>query len=159
MLAELRRANARSRGKQLINRKIRQCVRALISRHACVSFHPVPLNLMARDFGVESLPEVDVLHGFAIGGAPIATLPLREPFENAVAHVLRIGIERHFRRSLQCGQRLDGRSELHAIVGRQRLGAFDLALMQTRGQHGAPAAWTRIAATCAVGVDGDEGHE
>lgn len=139
----------------LVDRLIRELIRALVARNAGVTFHPVPFDAVSFDLLFERLPEIDVLHGLAVRSAPIATFPLLDPFENAVTNVLRIGVERHRAGAIQCGERANRGRELHAIVRGERFRAAQLFAMRTEHEHGAPAARAWIAAARAVRIDDD----
>ena len=61
---------------QFIDGAIGQSIRLLIFRMTTVSFHPVPLDIVALRDVVQSLPEVYILHGFVTGGLPATALPV-----------------------------------------------------------------------------------
>src|SRR5258708_18706234 len=86
-----------------------------------VALHPVPGDTVRPGETIELLPQVHVLHRLLVGGAPAAALPFRQPFADALLHVLRIGVDLDPARRLERFQRADDRGDLHAIVGRLRL--------------------------------------
>src|SRR5258708_6516098 len=118
-----------------------------------VALHPVPGDTVRPCETIELLPQVHVLHRLLVGGAPAAALPLRQPFADALLHVLRIGVDLDPARRLERFQRADDRGELHAIVGRLRLAAEQLPFLTVNLQDRAPASPTRVALAGSVGVD------
>ena len=56
-----------------------------------VAFGPLPDSLMAADLFVEILPEVLVLDGLLVFGAPVVALPGVDPLGDALADVFAIG--------------------------------------------------------------------
>src|SRR5688572_24105670 len=117
--------------------------------------HPVPLHLVRGGDLVQLLPQVDVLHRLLGGGLPAARLPHAQPLRDALLHVLRVGEEAHAAGAIERRKRLDHGGELHAVVGRVRLAAEELALGAVELEHGAPAARAGIALAGPVGVDDD----
>src|SRR5690606_18057102 len=63
--------------------------------------------------------------------------------------------ERHLAWAIECRERTNCSSELHAIVRRLRLSTAQLLLMLPCDQHRAPTARARISSAGAIGVDGD----
>ena len=61
----------------------------------------------------------------------------------------------HVAWAVQGLKRLDRRGQLHAIVGGERLAAFQLLFASAVAQYGAPTAGAGIARTGAVGPDRD----
>ena len=120
---------------------------------AGVTAQPVPMHFVALQRRVELLPQVDVAHRLPVGGAPAIAFPDMDPFGDAAAQVLAVGMEIDDARALERLERRDGGGELHAIVGRMRLAAFELALLAVPGEHRAPAAGPRISRAGAVGVN------
>ncbi len=106
----------------------------------------------------QRLPQIDILYRLLVGGSPVAQLPLRHPFEDAFAHVLRVGVQHHVAVALQRRERLDRRGQLHAIVGGERFAALELFLVLARAQDRAPSARPGVAAAGTVGVDLDCSH-
>src|SRR5690606_40781463 len=84
-----------------------------------------PLSLHA------ALP-IYVLHRLAVGRAPVAPLPLRQPFRDALADVLGVCVERHCARTLERGERADRSGELHAIVRGQGRSEEHTSELQSR---------------------------
>src|SRR5713226_7696303 len=121
-----------------------------------VALHPVPGDTVRPGETIELLPQVHVLHRLLVGGAPAAALPLRQPFADALLHVLRIGVDLDPARRLERFQRADDRGELHAIVGRLRLAAEQLPFLTVNLQDRAPASPTGVALAGSVGVDTHE---
>lgn len=70
-----------------------ELVAAFVFGVSGVAFDPVPLDLMAGGGGVEGSPEVLVFHGLFGGSFPAVFLPAREPFGDAVADILRVGVQ------------------------------------------------------------------
>jgi hypothetical protein len=110
---------------------------------------------MRRARRVEALPQLDILHRLLVGGAPAVLLPAVDPLGDAVAHVDAIGEEAHPARPLQRLQPLDGRHQLHAVVGGGRVAAGEFALAIADTKDRPPAARSGISAARAVGEDLD----
>ena len=87
---------------------------------------------------VEAPPEVVVLDRLLVGGAPAVALPVGEPAGDAVAHILRVGVQLDAARALQRLQRRDRGHQLHAVVGGGRLAAAQLLLAARRSVRIAP---------------------
>ena len=104
-------------------------VGALVEIMAGMAAHPVPAHLMLVDRGIETLPQIVVLHRLAVGGFPAVALPLVDPAHDAVAQVLAVGVNVDHARPLERFQRRDRRHQLHAVVGRERLAALELLLV------------------------------
>ena len=102
---------------------------------------------------VEALPQLGVLHRLFVGGLPAVLLPAVNPFADAVLHV--DGVDVHLDRAgpLQAFQCHDGRHQLHAVVGGQRLAARQFLARAVVIEDDAPAARTRISRTGAIGMD------
>src|ERR1700759_734189 len=115
--------------------------------------HPDPIDLVWRPRGVEALPQLDILHRLLVRGAPSVLLPAVDPLGDAVAHVDAVGEETHAARPLQRLQPLDGRHQLHAVVGGGRIAAGEFALPTADAQDRAPAARSGISAAGAIGED------
>src|SRR5437870_8795413 len=94
----------------------RQLVGALVDRMAGVTAQPVPMHFVALQRRVELLPQVDVAHRLPVGGAPAIAFPDMDPFGDAAAQVLAVGMEIEDARALERLERRDGGGELHAIV-------------------------------------------
>ena len=105
--------------------------------------------------GVQTLPQVLILDRLLVGGAPAALTPALDPLGDALAQILAVGEQAPRHRPLQRLECRDRRHQLHAVVGRQRLAAGQLAALAAPGQDRTPAAWAGIAAAGAVGVDLD----
>lgn len=119
---------------------------------------PVPLDRMPAELGFERLPKIHVLDRLAVRRTPIALLPLGEPFGNAGADVLGIGVQIDFAGTFQRSQRLDGSGQLHPIIGGEGLGTAEFLAMIVARQHGTPASRPRVTPTGAVSIDLDVGH-
>src|SRR5260221_13504960 len=104
-----------------------------------VALDPVPGDAVRPGETIELLPQVHVLHRFLVGGAPAAVLPVRQPFADALLHVLRNGVDLDPARGLERFQRANDRGELHAIVGRLPLAAEPLPLLTAHLPNSAPA--------------------
>src|SRR5437660_8356751 len=115
-----------------------------------MSRHPAPFDRVAGAELIEPLPEVLVLHRLAVRGAPAARLPRRKPLRDPAPDVFGIGVEPRLHRALQGLERANYRGELHAVVGRQRLGALQLLLALARLEERPPPPGPRIAAAGAV---------
>src|SRR6266496_2310982 len=74
------------------NPLVRQRVGAFIFRMPGVAAHPVPLYLMFGRELVELLPQVDILDGLLVGGAPAPALPVVDPGRDAFLDVERVRI-------------------------------------------------------------------
>src|SRR5260370_30621616 len=131
----------------------RQLVGAFVGRVAGVTPQPVPIYFVALERRVEPLPQVDVDDRLLAGGAPAVVFPDMDPFGDAAVHILAVGIKLDDARTLERLERRDGGGELHAIVGRMRLAALELALMAVPGEHRAPAAGPGIFRAGAVGMN------
>src|SRR5207245_6531241 len=114
-----------------------------------------PFDRVAGAELIEPLPEILILNRLAARGAPAARLPRRKPLRDPAPHVFGIGVEARLHRALQGLERANYRGELHAVVGRQGLGALELLLALARLEERPPAAGPRIAAAGAVGIDLD----
>src|SRR5580658_2573631 len=106
----------------------RQPVGAFVVLVAGVALYPAPVHLVTQARLVEAPPQVLVLDRALAHRAPAARLPERQPLGDAGLHVLAVGVQLDPAGALQRLQRLDGRGELHAVVGGGRLAAPDLAL-------------------------------
>src|SRR5712691_3604756 len=118
-----------------------------------VALDPVPGDAVRPGETIELLPQVHVLLRFLVGGAPAAALPVRQPFADALLHVLRIGVDLDPARGLERFERADDRRELHAIVGRLPLAAEQLPLLTAHLQNGAPASRPGVALASTVRID------
>src|SRR5688500_2106949 len=130
-----------------------ELVGPLVFRVPGMALHPVPLDCMRFGELVETPPQVDVLHGFTLGGEPAAPLPAMDPLRDALLHVLRVGVQAHPARALERLERADHRRELHAVVGGVGLAPPQLLFRAARAQQHAPAAGAGIAAAGAVAED------
>src|SRR5258706_9692879 len=110
------------------NPLVGQPVRPLVLRVTGVALHPVPLYLVARRQLVEALPQVDILDGFLVRGAPAASFPVRDPLRDALHHVERIGVELHAGRAFQRLERADRGGQLHPVIGGVRFPSVELFL-------------------------------
>src|SRR5437016_12420698 len=113
----------------------------------------MPRDAVQAGEAIELAPQVHVLHGLFVGGAPAAALPVVQPLADAFLYVLRIGVDLDLTGALQQLQRPNDRRELHAIVGRLRLTAEQLSFFAVHLQNGTPASRPGIALARAVGVD------
>lgn len=145
------RRSALRGGSYLVDAKVREHVGAFVLRMAVVRLHPLPVDRVRRRRRQKRLPQIGVLHGFLVGGAPAVPLPAVHPLGDAVPQVDRIGRQRHRARLRQCLQRLDRGGQLHAVVGGQRLAAPKLAFLPFGTQQRAPSAGAGIALAGAVG--------
>src|SRR6516225_4215173 len=79
--------------------------------------YPDPGYVVPSCGGVESLPQIDVLHRLLVGGEPASALPPVDPLGDAVAQILAIAVEPHPAGALQSFQSCNRRRHLHAVVG------------------------------------------
>ena len=100
---------------------IRQLIDVLVAVMARMPLDPMPFDVLRRGGRIQPLPQILILDRLARGGAPAARLPVRQPFGDALQHVLRIGVQLHRAAALQRAERLDRGRELHAVVGGRRL--------------------------------------
>src|SRR5262245_48595736 len=117
---------------------------------AAMAFYPDPVDLVRRACRIQTLPQVDVLHWLLVGRAPAILLPAVDPFGDAFAQVVAVGVEPHLARPLQCLQPTDGGHQLHAVVGGGGLAARQLALAAAQSQNRGPAARARVSAAGAI---------
>src|SRR5271169_2930231 len=113
---------------QLVDAPVRELICALIAIVAGVPLDPVPLDVMAGDQRIESLPEVSVLHWFLVGRLPAAPLPLQQPLTDSIPQVLGVRVKRDAAPPLQRLEPADRGRQLHAVVGRQLLASPQLLL-------------------------------
>ena len=137
---------------------VRGGIDPLVAGHARVTLDPAPLQFVACRERIELLPQVPVLHGLAIRGAPVARLPRRQPLGDALAHVLRVGVHARAHRALQRLECADDRRELHAVVRGLCLGAGQLAQVRAEFERRGPAAGPGVASAGPVRVDLDDAH-
>src|SRR5690606_34696601 len=71
----------------------RKVIDALVVGIARVPLHPAPVDHVAAGRGVQALPEVAVLDGIAAGSFPAAADPVGHPQGDALADVLRVGVQ------------------------------------------------------------------
>src|SRR5690606_2697063 len=71
----------------------RQDIDALVVGVTGMALHPAPVDDMAAGGGMQPLPEVAVLHRGTATGLPAATDPAGHPLGDALADVLRVGVE------------------------------------------------------------------
>jgi len=102
---------------------------------------------------VEPLPQVTVLDRVAAGRLPATAYPVLHPLGDALADVLRVGMEDDRARLGQGFQRHDRAHQLHAVVGGGWVAAGNLALAAIAAQQCAPATGPGIAEAGAIGVD------
>ena len=129
-------------------------VTAFVVRVAGVAWGVLPLD-GGRVELVEDAPQVLVEHGLLRGRAPAAPLPAANPRGNALTQVLAVCDERDGEAGRGRAQPLNGRLQLHAVVGRRRdapaqLDDAAIAVNQPRGP--APGPW--VGRTGAVGENG-----
>jgi tetratricopeptide (TPR) repeat protein len=140
-----------------IDAAIGERVGALIADVARVALHPVPANPMLRREHVQLAPQLGILHRLPIARAPAVALPGVNPALDAVLDVLRIGVELDVALAAQRFERANDRGELHPVVRGIGLAAEQLLFATSEREQRTPAAGTRIALACAVGVDRDGG--
>src|ERR1700680_1590730 len=131
----------------------RQAVGAFVERMAGVTAHPVPMHFVALKRRVEPLPQVDVADRLFVGGAPAVAFPDVDPFGDPAAQILAVGMKLDDAGALERLERRGGGGELHAIVGRMRFAAFELALVAVPGEHRGPAAGPGVSRAGTVGVN------
>ena len=132
-----------------------ELVATFISIMASVAFDPMPFHLMHGSGHIQRAPKILVLHQLFAGSLPSVFLPPGQPLGDAVPDILGIGVHLHHTRLFQEAERLDGRSQFHAIVRRGRLATADFLVMPARLHDGRPAPYARIAYAAAVSVDDD----
>src|SRR5947209_8203297 len=120
-----------------------------------MAFHPAPSDLMLARRLVEPAPEVLVLDRLPVRRLPAVALPSLQPKRDALAQVLRIGVQIDAARTLQRFERRNRGEQLHAVVGGQRLAARQFFQLIAEFENGAPAARAGIARAGAVGPDLD----
>src|SRR5262249_52978954 len=80
-------------------------------------------------------------------------LPLIDPGGDAVAQILAVGVDIDQAGPLERLERGNRCQQLHAIVGRVRLAAFQFLAVIAERENRPPSARTGIAGASAVGVD------
>src|SRR3974390_1516771 len=90
-------------------------------------------------------------------GPPPVFLPAGDPAGDALTQILAIGVEVDQARLPERFERGDRRHQFHAVVGGVRLAALQFLFYISEFQNRAPSAGTRVARTCAVGMDGHGG--
>src|SRR5690606_8954067 len=86
-------AHAASLPSQALGFGAREHVDAIVVRIAAVALAPAPIDAVARTGRMQALPQVPVLDRGAAGGAPVAPYPVWHPLGDALADVLRIGVQ------------------------------------------------------------------
>src|SRR3954447_14990408 len=89
----------------------RERVDAVVERAVGMAAHPVELDLVAGTRRVEGAPEILVLDRLLVGRPPAARLPALDPFGDAEAEILRVGVEIDRAGAAQRLERLDGGGE------------------------------------------------
>src|SRR5690606_27995210 len=87
--------------------------------------------------------------------APAVALPAMDPARDAVADIFAVRIEVRRDARFQGFEGGNGRHQLHAVVGGQRLAALEFLAVTVPDQDGTPAAGARIPGAGAVRVDFD----
>ena len=134
-----------------------QSVSALVEFVPGVTAHPRPGEAVRLHRGMERLPQIAILDGLFVAGAPAVAHPAREPLRHAPLHVFGIGVNLDRARSGERLKRGERGAQLHAVVGRQRRTALQHLLVRAEAQDRAPTAGAGIAGARAVGVDNDSG--
>ena len=135
-----------------------QFVAALVLRMAGVAAQPLEGDLVGLEQGHEPHPEVHVLDGLLVALDPGMPDPAGKPaLLDGVAQVLRVGVEGDLAGLRQEVQSVDGRQDLHAVVGGVGEAAADLlaGLGALQCKDGGPPAGAGIAEAGAVCVDDD----
>ena len=105
-----------------------------------------PLDLVARNFDEQLLPELAILDGLLRGVAPAVRLPRGQPpLGEAVHHVAGIKVDLHPAASGQRAKPFDDAHQLHPVVRRVALAAAQLALSGAHDEQRGPAAGSWIA--------------
>src|SRR5690349_5220461 len=125
---------------RLHNPIARELIGALVLGMAGVALDPVPADLVRLQRGVETLPELDILHRLLVGGAPAVALPAVDPAGDALPDILAVGVEIDGARLLQRLERGDRRHQFHLVVGGVTLAAVQLFFLVAELQDRAPAA-------------------
>jgi hypothetical protein len=94
-----------------------------------VALHPLPLQLMVRQSGIELAPKVFVFHGLLRSRFPAALFPLMDPLRDAVLHVLGVDLDPDAARLFDRFQPLDHSRHFHAVVRGLRMRTPDLSLV------------------------------
>ena len=102
---------------------------------------------------IQRLPEIDILHRLLVGGLPAIALPAMHPALDAVFHILAVGMQIDLAGTVERVQCLDGRRQLHLVIGGQRLAALELLAVLPELQNGAPAAGAGISGTGPVSMN------
>src|SRR5690606_10005160 len=128
----------------------RERIRALVLDVPRMTADPVPAHVMMLSERIELHPQVLILHGLLVRGAPAALDPLRQPLGDALLQIRRIRIELHAARLLQRLERPNRGRHLHAVVRRQPFAAAELLDAAAVAQHDAPSARPGVAAASPV---------
>ena len=102
---------------------------------------------------VEALPQIDVLHRLLVGGAPAVPLPAVDPLGDAVAQILRVGVEARPRRAASAPRAPRSRPSAPCGCWSSAARRPRSPLAVAPAQDRAPAARAGIAGAGAVGTD------
>ena len=132
----------------------RQFIASFIAGVVRMPLHPKKGHLMLFQQQKQPLPEVNIRSLLLFVPHP-AVLP---PFHNPalfyrIHHILRVTVEVHPARLLQCFQSFDNRKHLHAVVRCQTIACGKLLFCTAIQQHNAIAAGAWVARTCAVRIN------
>ena len=128
----------------------RQLVATVVIRVRGVTLGPQPLGFVALSKIVQLAPEVLVTDGLLIAGYPAFALPTEDPLGDAVLDVNGVGDDLDFTWLFDCSEPLDGRHELHAVVGGVRFGAVHFLLVLTESEDARPAAGAGVPLASAI---------
>src|SRR5690242_11287945 len=123
---------------------------------AAVALHPMPFDAVRSARFDQLLPQLGVLDRLFVGGPPAIALPVVDPPRDAVANVNTVGMELHTAGTLESLESTDCGQQFHAVVGRQRFAAGQLALLVAHAQKRRPTARTGVSAARSVGKDLDQ---
>lgn len=123
-----------------------------------MALDPVPTHGVPGACDIQPLPEVIILDGFAVGGAPVPCLPAMDPFGDAIHHIFAVRVELYGAGPIERFKGLYGGREFHAVVGCQQLTSIDLFCSAAGLEDGPPASRTRIAFAGTISVDDDWGQ-
>lgn len=95
-----------------------ELIAALIFRVSGVPLKPMPGDGVSRDKIVEFQPEWLIFDRFFVRGFPPVAFPIVNPLSDALAEVLRVGIEVNETRGFECLECFNSSLELHLVIGR-----------------------------------------
>jgi hypothetical protein len=140
----------------ICGRRSRQLVAALVLLVAVVTADPMDAQRVDVHQREQLLPQIPIRdHAAGRPSPPVRLPPARPPFGDAVHDVLRVAEQVDLARLLERLERLDGRRQLHAIVGRSSKSADDLLMVRRMFQNRRVSSRTRVPEACTIREDGD----